>query len=105
MLYTSCMQIEDATPVGRILTDVTVSPREPWSGVIPKDYYLRIVDLKGSQAVDFLCYDAADSTERYCAADTIKISGKIFLETMMKQFHKIIGLVRLHIIKQIGGDI
>ena len=81
MLYTSCMQIEDATPVGRILTDVTVSPREPWSGVIPKDYHLRIVDLKGSQAVDFLCYDAADSTERYCAADTIKISGKIFLET------------------------
>jgi urea carboxylase-associated protein 1 len=71
----------DSEPNGQIITDQVVAPREPWSAVIPKGQYLRIVDLEGLQAVDFLCYDAADPKERYCAADTMKISGKIFLET------------------------
>ena len=66
---------------GQVLTDTVVAPREPWSAVIPKGHHLRIVDLEGLQAVDFLCYDATDPAERYCAADTMKTSGKIFLET------------------------
>ena len=71
----------DSEPNGEIITDQVGAPRDRWSAVIPKGQYLRIVDLEGLQAVDFLCYDAADPTERYCAADTMKISGKIFLET------------------------
>ncbi|MDD9907778.1 MAG: DUF1989 domain-containing protein [Rhodospirillaceae bacterium] len=71
----------DSEPNGQIITDQVVAPREPWSAVIPKGQHLRLVDLEGLQAVDFLCYDAADPAERYCAADTMKISGKIFLET------------------------
>lgn len=69
-----------ATLPGAILTDTTVPPREPWSGVIRKGQRLRIVDLEGRQAVDFLCYNAHDPAERYCAADTMKIAGSIFLE-------------------------
>ena len=42
---------------------------------------LRIVDLEGRQAVDFLCYSAADPSERYNAADTMKFAGTIFLTT------------------------
>jgi len=68
-------------PHGQVLTDKVVAPRERWSAVIPRGHKLRIVDLEGYQAVDFLCYDAANPAERYCAADTMKISGKIFLET------------------------
>ena len=68
------------TPPGSILVDITVPARDFWSAVIPKGQHLRIIDLKGLQAVDFLCYDATNPTERYCAADTMKISGKIFLE-------------------------
>lgn len=40
---------------------------------------LRIVDLEGRQAVDFLCYNAADPEERYNAADTMKYAKTIFL--------------------------
>jgi uncharacterized protein YcgI (DUF1989 family) len=35
---------------------------------------LRIVDLEGNQAVDFLLYAAADDAERYSAQDTIAAS-------------------------------
>jgi uncharacterized protein len=40
---------------------------------------LRLVDLEGKQAVDFLCYNAADYEDRYAAADTMKINGNIFI--------------------------
>jgi urea carboxylase-associated protein 1 len=52
-----------------------------WSQVIPAGRTLRIVDLEGRQAVDFLCYNAARHEERYNAADTMKIAGSIFLTT------------------------
>ncbi len=68
-------------PDGQVLIDKVVAPRERLSDVIPSGHKLRIVDLEGYQAVDFLCYDAENPAERYCAADTMKISGKIFLET------------------------
>ena len=42
---------------------------------------LRIVDVEGKQAVDFLCYNAANPEERYNAADTMKYAGTIFLTT------------------------
>src|ERR1043166_4456087 len=43
---------------------------------------LRIVDLEGKQAVDFLCYNAHDHADRYAAADTMKINpAGIFLST------------------------
>ena len=39
---------------------------------------LRPIDLEGQQAVDFLCYDAADPTDRYSATNTVKVQGKLF---------------------------
>jgi len=40
---------------------------------------LRIVDLEGNQAVDFLLYAAADDAERYSAQDTVAAQGNLFL--------------------------
>lgn len=40
---------------------------------------LRIVDLEGQQAVDFLVYAAALPVDRYNAANTMKINGAIYL--------------------------
>ena len=40
---------------------------------------MRLVDLQGRQAIDFLCYNALDPSERYNAADTMKISGSLFV--------------------------
>ena len=59
--------------------DEVIAPGGYWSGVIPAGKTVRIVDLEGCQAVDFLCYNAHDTTERYNAADTMKIAGKLFI--------------------------
>ncbi len=64
---------------GRIVDDQTVQPGTPWVKVVPGGAMLRIIDLEGKQAVDFLCYDAQDPSERYNAADTMKYAGTIFL--------------------------
>ena len=66
---------------GTVAEDTVVSPGTGWSAVVPEGSLLRIVDLEGRQAVDFLCYDAADPTERYNASDTMKIAGTILLTT------------------------
>ena len=55
--------------------------RHPWSRVIKKGQILRIVDLGGNQAVDFLVYNADDPSERYSAPDTIVNQGNIFVTT------------------------
>lgn len=64
---------------GPILYDHIVPPGKPWGRVIREGEILRLVDLEGQQAVDFLCYNAKDAAERYNAADTMKIQGNIFL--------------------------
>ena len=64
---------------GRIVHDEVVPARAPWSHPVAKGQTLRIVDLEGNQAVDFLMYSAADDAERYSAQDTIAAQGNIFL--------------------------
>jgi uncharacterized protein len=67
---------------GDIIQDVVVPARGSWSGVLKKGQMMRIVDLEGKQAVDFLCYNAHNYEDRYAAADTMKINQRgIFLST------------------------
>ena len=63
------------------IVDTTIPAGEPWARVLQPGELLRIVDLQGKQAVDFLCYNAKDSAERYNAADTMKYAKTIFLTT------------------------
>jgi hypothetical protein len=56
-----------------------IPARGHWSGVIAKGRRLRIIDLEGRQAVDFLAYNAADAAERYHAPNTIKKAESILL--------------------------
>ncbi|MCU1428051.1 MAG: hypothetical protein JWL83_2051 [Actinomycetia bacterium] len=72
--------VDVATP-GTVLHDEVVDARAPWARVIDAGDTLRIVDLEGNQAVDFLAYRAADPTERYSAPDTMVEQGNIFLVT------------------------
>src|SRR2546422_11465709 len=62
-----------------IIEDRVIPPGEVWARVVASGQVLRIVDLEGKQAVDFLCYHAANPEERYNAADTMKYAGTIFL--------------------------
>lgn len=56
-----------------------VAAGEPWAKRLRKGDLLRLTDLHGQQAVDFLCYDADDPSDRYNAGNTIKMCGNIYL--------------------------
>ena len=66
---------------GPITLDDVVPARAPWDAVVRKGQTLRIVDLEGNQAVDFLMYALEDDAERYSAQDTMAAQGNIFLRT------------------------
>jgi len=65
---------------GRVVEDCVVAAGQPWGRVLETGERLRLIDLEGRQAVDFLCYNADNPWERYNAADTMKIGGKLWLE-------------------------
>ncbi len=62
-----------------IIEDCVVPAGHPWSRRLAAGEYLKLVDLEGRQAVDFLCYNADDPGERYHAPNTIKVPGNIYL--------------------------
>jgi uncharacterized protein len=66
---------------GVVALDEIVPARAPWTAAVRKAQTLRIIDLEGNQAVDFLMYALEDDTERYSAQDTIAAQGNIFLRT------------------------
>lgn len=71
----------DPVPAGEVLRDDVVAARAPWSAVVAAGDVLTIVDLGGNQAVDFLVYDAHDTSLRYSAPDTIQAQDSVFLTT------------------------
>jgi len=66
---------------GTLIRDEHVPARAPWSAVVAAGDVLTIVDLEGNQAVDCLLYNAADTSQRYSAAQTVLAQGGIFLTT------------------------
>lgn len=62
-----------------ILLDEIVPARAPWGGRLEVGDMLTITDLEGRQAVDFLCYDAANPADRYSATNTVKVQGNIYV--------------------------
>jgi urea carboxylase-associated protein 1 len=66
---------------GPVIHDEIVPARAPWLHRVKAGQTLRIVDLEGNQAVDFLLYATADDAERYSAQDTIAAQANIFLRT------------------------
>ena len=66
---------------GSIVHDEIVPARAPWLHHVAKGQTLRVVDVEGNQAVDFLIYSAADDVERYSAQDTVAAQGNLFLKT------------------------
>ena len=71
---------QPATPKGyRQATSLVVDPGGSWADVLAAGDLLRIVDLEGQQAVDFLCYNARDTRDRYNAANTMKMAGSVYV--------------------------
>lgn len=74
------MNIDAAAGLEGVSYDFTVPARQPWSRVVKAGEILRIVDLEGQQAVDFLCYNANDPGDRYNAMNTIKVQGNTYID-------------------------
>jgi uncharacterized protein len=64
---------------GRVIHEETLPARAYWHRRLGAGSVLRIVDLEGCQAVDTLIYDAADTSVRYNAANTMKLAKSIYL--------------------------
>ncbi|WP_240311689.1 urea amidolyase associated protein UAAP2 [Nocardioides houyundeii] len=59
----------------------TVAACAPWSWTLGRGQVLTIVDLDGNQAVDFLAYDAHDTSRAYSAQTTLQAQDSVFLTT------------------------
>lgn len=69
-------------PPGRIVEDSVVAPRAPWSARLVAGQRLRLIDLEGRQAIDFLCFGTRPfegQAERYHMQNTIKIPKNILI--------------------------
>ncbi|MCX8475770.1 MAG: urea carboxylase-associated family protein [Sphingomonas sp.] len=66
---------------GQVIHDEIVAARAPWMHRVRAGETLRIIDLEGNQAVDFLLYATDDDAERYSAQDTVAAQANIFLRT------------------------
>src|SRR3982074_3883009 len=63
----------------RVILDMEIPARAPWSAIIRKGQSLRIIDSHGQQAVDTLFYNAVDPAERYSGQDTIRSQGSLYI--------------------------
>jgi urea carboxylase-associated protein 1 len=71
---------KQALPKGfRQTNSIVVDPGGSWSGVLHTGSVVRIIDLEGQQAVDFLCYNAHDTRDRYNAANTMKMGENVYV--------------------------
>lgn len=69
-----------ATPQG-IQRDEVVPAKGHTAFEMEPGQVLRITDLEGSQAVDLICYNADRLGEKFWAAHTAKLAGKIYVST------------------------
>jgi uncharacterized protein len=58
---------------------VTVDAKQQWSELVKKGQLLTIKDTHGQQAVDFLCYDAGNTSDRYSANSSVKVQGNVYV--------------------------
>lgn len=83
--------------------DQVIPARTPWSGVVRKGQYIRIVDSHGQQAVDTLFYNALDHNERYDAQATLAAQGAAYV-TMDTELLSNEGRVMAVVTSDTAGD-
>ena len=74
------LQVSTLLPETAVFSFV-VEAGDPFVREIRRGQVMRIVDLKGNQAVDTLFYNAHDYSDRYSAQDTIREQASIYLTT------------------------
>jgi urea carboxylase-associated protein 1 len=72
---------------GKIVKDTTVpAGANNYVSEIPKGRHLRIIDIGGQQAVDFLAFDLANTELRYNNANSIKLNRTIYVTKGFKLY-------------------
>ncbi len=71
--------IEDKLDHGQPLCREIIEPGGRWSYRLEAGQRLRIVDLEGQQAVDFLCYSAELPIDRLNIPNTIKLNRSLYV--------------------------
>jgi uncharacterized protein len=67
---------------GRVVEDQVLDAKGGYyAKVLPPGTKLRIIDVEGQQAVDFLCFDNANRQSRYNNANSIKLNRNIYVTT------------------------
>jgi urea carboxylase-associated protein 1 len=69
------------TGFGTELSRERVAPRGPWSVTLTAGQVLTIIDVDGNQAIDFLAYDARETSRAYSAQNTLQGQDSVFLTT------------------------
>ena len=64
-----------------VLWDDTIPGGAYWTRIVRRGTTLRLIDDHGSRGVACLAYNADDPTERYNAADTVKVQNMVYLST------------------------
>lgn len=70
-------EIADAKTAGSIREIIPAKGR--WSRRLEPGQLLKIVDLEGQQAVDFLCYGADLPLDRINIPNTVKLNGSLYI--------------------------
>ena len=68
-----------ATMEQRIAHDEVIPAKGHWAHEMSTGQLLRIEDLEGQQAIDFICYNRANLAEKFWAAHSAKLNGTIYL--------------------------
>src|ERR1700685_1158958 len=71
--------VEDKQNYGQALSREIIEPGGRWSYRLETGQRLRIVDLEGQQAVDFLCYSAELPIDRLNVPNTIKLNRSLYV--------------------------
>lgn len=64
-----------------VVLDEVIPAKGHWAHEMKKGELLRIEDLEGQQAIDFICYRMDNLAEKFWAAHSAKLNGTIYLTT------------------------
>ena len=81
------------------MIEEVVPAKSSWSGIVKKEQRLRLTDLEGQQAVDFLCYNNNDRSDRYSATNSVKVEGNVYVGLGKHTFYSDSGIPLLEVVE------
>jgi uncharacterized protein len=66
---------------GTVLSDEVIPAKGHWAREMKSGEVLRITDIEGQQAIDFICFRLDNLAEKFWAAHSAKLNGTIYLTT------------------------